>query len=64
MKEGARVMSLTDGAAKMSKSDPVEGSRINLTDSPDVIVKKVSIPFLYQVAFLRCPQRRHERCAG
>lgn len=34
-------MSLTDGTAKMSKSDPVEGSRINLTDPPDVINKKV-----------------------
>ncbi|CAM9463671.1 unnamed protein product, partial [Hapterophycus canaliculatus] len=41
VKEGARVMSLTDGTSKMSKSDPVEGSRINLTDSPDVIAKKV-----------------------
>lgn len=41
VKEGARVMSLTDGTSKMSKSDPVEGSRINLTDSPDVITKKV-----------------------
>ena len=42
VKEGARVMSLTDGTSKMSKSDPVEGSRINLTDPPDVIAKKVS----------------------
>ncbi|CAM9120246.1 unnamed protein product [Ectocarpus fasciculatus] len=42
VKEGARVMSLTDGTSKMSKSDPVEGSRINLTDSPDVIAKKAS----------------------
>lgn len=33
-------MSLTDGASKMSKSDPVEGSRVNLTDPPDVIEKK------------------------
>lgn len=36
------MMSLTDGTSKMSKSDPVEGSRINLTDSPDVIAKKAS----------------------
>ena len=34
-------MSLTDGSSKMSKSDPVEGSRINLTDPPDVINRKV-----------------------
>jgi tryptophanyl-tRNA synthetase len=38
--EGARVMSLTDGTNKMSKSDPSEMSRINLLDPPDVIVKK------------------------
>ena len=40
-KEGARVMSLTDGTAKMSKSDPSEMSRINLLDPPDVITKKL-----------------------
>ena len=41
LKEGARVMSLTDGSAKMSKSDPNEGSRINLLDPPELITKKV-----------------------
>jgi len=41
IKEGARVMSLTDGTAKMSKSDPNEGSRINLLDPPELIVKKI-----------------------
>lgn len=39
--EGARVMSLTDGTRKMSKSDPSEMSRINLLDSPDLIEKKI-----------------------
>jgi len=38
---GARVMSLRDGAAKMSKSDPSDQSRINLTDGPDEIAAKV-----------------------
>lgn len=38
---GARVMSLTDGTSKMSKSDPADGSRINLLDTPDVIANKV-----------------------
>jgi tryptophanyl-tRNA synthetase len=38
---GARVMSLTDGTKKMSKSDPAEGSRIDLTDPPAVITKKI-----------------------
>ncbi|MBF2087511.1 MAG: tryptophan--tRNA ligase [Synechococcales cyanobacterium K44_A2020_017] len=40
-KEGARVMSLTDGTRKMSKSDPSDLSRINLLDSPEEIQKKV-----------------------
>lgn len=39
--EGARVMSLTDGTKKMSKSDPSDMSRINLLDSPDVIRSKI-----------------------
>jgi tryptophanyl-tRNA synthetase len=39
--EGARVMSLTDGRSKMSKSDPNEGSRITLLDPPDLIQKKI-----------------------
>ena len=34
-------MSLTDGTNKMSKSDPADGSRINLLDTPDEIAKKV-----------------------
>jgi tryptophanyl-tRNA synthetase len=41
LREGARVMSLTDGSSKMSKSDPNEGSRINLLDPPDLITKKI-----------------------
>lgn len=38
---GARVMSLKDGLAKMSKSAEDEGSRICISDSPDVIRSKV-----------------------
>ncbi len=37
----ARVMSLRDGMAKMSKSDPSEMSRIDLTDSNDEIAQKI-----------------------
>ncbi|QWC57085.1 tryptophan--tRNA ligase [Erythrobacter sp. 3-20A1M] len=37
----ARIMSLRDGTAKMSKSDPSDMSRINLTDDPDEVMKKV-----------------------
>lgn len=36
-----RVMSLRDGTAKMSKSEPSEYSRINFTDGPDEIAKKI-----------------------
>jgi tryptophanyl-tRNA synthetase len=39
--QGARVMSLTDGTKKMSKSDPSELSRITLLDTPDQITKKI-----------------------
>ncbi len=38
---GARVMSLRDGAAKMSKSDPSDNSRINLMDDADTIAQKI-----------------------
>ena len=37
----ARVMSLRDGSMKMSKSDPSEASRINLTDGDDAIAQKI-----------------------
>ena len=40
-KESARIMSLRDGSAKMSKSDPSDMSRINLTDDDDAIMAKV-----------------------
>ena len=37
----ARVMSLRDGTKKMSKSDPSDQSRINLTDDADLIADKI-----------------------
>jgi tryptophanyl-tRNA synthetase len=39
--EAARIMSLRDGRAKMSKTDPSDMSRINLTDSDEVIAQKI-----------------------
>ncbi len=39
--ETAKVMSLTDGTRKMSKSDPSDGSRINLMDTPEQIRQKI-----------------------
>jgi len=38
---GARIMSLRDGSKKMSKSDPSDMTRINLTDDADTILSKV-----------------------
>lgn len=37
----ARVMSLRDGRSKMSKTDPSDMSRVNLTDSDDSIAQKI-----------------------
>ena len=39
--EATRVMSLRDGAAKMSKSDGSDAARINLTDDADAIARKI-----------------------
>src|SRR6201986_1369923 len=39
--EATRVMSLRDGTKKMSKSDPSDQSRINLTDDADAIALKI-----------------------
>jgi len=38
---GARIMSLRDGSKKMSKSDPSDMTRINLTDDADAILSKI-----------------------
>ena len=40
-KNFSRIMSLKDGTNKMSKSDPSDLSRINLTDSEDQIINKI-----------------------
>jgi len=37
----ARIMSLRDGTAKMSKSDPSDMARINLSDDADMIAQKI-----------------------
>ena len=41
LKEFSRIMSLKDGTKKMSKSDPSDLSRINLTDDKDQIINKI-----------------------
>lgn len=40
-KAAPRIMSLRDGSAKMSKSDPSDLSRINLSDDDDMIAQKL-----------------------
>ena len=40
-KQFSRIMSLKDGSKKMSKSEPSDLSRINLTDSKDLIINKI-----------------------
>ena len=40
-KQFSRIMSLKDGMKKMSKSDPSDLSRINLTDGKDEIINKI-----------------------
>ncbi len=40
-KNFSRIMSLKDGLKKMSKSDPSDLSRINLTDSKDEMINKI-----------------------
>ena len=40
-KKFSRIMSLKDGTKKMSKSDPSDLSRINLTDDKDQIINKI-----------------------
>ena len=39
--EAARVMNLRDGSRKMSKSDPSDYTRINMTDNADTVAQKV-----------------------
>ena len=41
MGDATRIMSLRDGTKKMSKSDPSDFSRINMTDNADLIRKKI-----------------------
>ena len=39
--EAARVMNLRDGSRKMSKSDPSDYTRINMTDDADAVAQKI-----------------------
>ena len=59
--EAARIMSLRDGSAKMSKSDPSDMSRINLTDDAETIMQKVRKA---EPTRSRCPERKPGSKAG
>ena len=53
-----RVMSLRDGKAKMSKSDPSDYSRINMTDDADAIRRKIQKSHHRSASC--CPRRRRD----
>jgi tryptophanyl-tRNA synthetase len=56
-----RVMSLRDGTKKMSKSEPSDLSRINLTDDADTIARRSARP---RPTPSRCPPSRRASRAG
>lgn len=56
-----RVMSLRDGTAKMSKSDPVDGSRINLLDTPEIIQQKIRKAKTDTAPFPESPEKLSDR---
>jgi tryptophanyl-tRNA synthetase len=59
--QAARIMSLRDGNAKMSKSDPSDMSRINLTDDADTIAQKIR---RRRPMPSRCPNRSTRSSGG
>lgn len=60
----ARLMSLTDGTAKMSKSAPNDYSRINLLDSKELIQKKIKKCKTDQVRGLEADNPERPECAN
>jgi len=53
-------MSLRDGKKKMSKSDPSDNSRINLTDEPEVIYDKIRRATTDSIATVKSSELRPE----
>ncbi len=62
LKEVKRIMSLQDGTKKMSKSDESDLSRINLEDTPDLIVKKVKKAKTDSLTTISFDENRPEIC--
>lgn len=53
-------MSLRDGKKKMSKSDPSDNSRINLTDQPEVIYDKIRRATTDSIPKIKASEHRPE----
>jgi len=60
-KEFSRIMSLKDGLKKMSKSEPSDLSRINLTDEKDQIINKIKKAKTDSLPIPKTLQELHER---
>ena len=60
VKDVKRIMSLQDGERKMSKSDESDLSRINLTDSPELILKKIKKAKTDSESFISFDENRKE----
>lgn len=60
IKDVKRIMSLQDGEKKMSKSDDSDLSRINLTDSPELILKKIKKAKTDSESFISYDENRKE----
>lgn len=60
LKSVKRIMSLTDGTKKMSKSEESDLSRINLNDAPEVILKKIKKAKTDSAATINFDQNRPE----
>ncbi len=62
VKEVKRIMSLQDGAKKMSKSDESDLSRINLNDDADLILKKIKKAKTDSLPTINFDESRLEMC--
>lgn len=60
IKDVKRIMSLQDGLKKMSKSEESDLSRINLTDEPELILKKIKKAKTDSQSFISYDENRKE----
>eukprot|EP01023_Acetabularia_acetabulum_P012098 TRINITY_DN15633_c0_g1_i2.p1 TRINITY_DN15633_c0_g1~~TRINITY_DN15633_c0_g1_i2.p1 ORF type:complete len:396 (-),score=56.84 TRINITY_DN15633_c0_g1_i2:120-1307(-) len=62
--KGARVMSLNDGTAKMSKSNKTEASRINILDTPQDIQKKIKVAKTDTISVMEWDNSERPECTN